>query len=327
MRHYCAVVPFYLQKGDKLKGIEKDGLSFKTPSNHILKISAKGSFYIASINGSGTENEALDHIGLIKKYLWWVSLRSGMKLIIEKGLQEPFYCDAPERVHRNLFGKDGVVNAVLSGLQPFVLLQGSNYSIVHGNNLNIVMGYGHARFENTLSELTSDFLNINVDSKLVLALELHNNLYEETSLTARFLLMNSLLEALLEDHKRPNQICSVIDEIKEYLNGKITEHEGAEEIEEQLQSLSKQIGLLKRQSVRFSLANLTKKCFNLLNRDDYVEYERFAKKAYDIRSKLVHQGHVSDEELRGAAEHLNEITDVILRAMVLHPASFPHATI
>jgi hypothetical protein len=324
-QQYTLVVPFQIMLGDKLSNVDRDGFELSLPSGRTIKLRNYGDFCDITTNGFESVQVAEKHFNSVLLYIYWLSLTTNFKVSINKSFQKPYYPKDPEKAYENHFlRKGGRIDAMVFNLEPYAIKTGAKVSMMHGHPVNITLGHGTEKMLKALNELDlgeSEAL-ICSDEKLMLALELYNNLTEEKTLASKFLQMNSVVESLLEPKGKPEQILKLIKNFNGQIDEAIQSAKNDHKSIEQLKGFKQGLGNMRKESIRSSLAALTEQAFDILGKSDGDQYGIKCKKAYDVRSHLVHNGSVDQSILSVAYKDLKEVVESILRAKVLHYSKF-----
>ncbi len=143
---------------------------------------------------------------------------------------------------------------------------------VHGN---VTIGVPANRFDVALSKA----INVNISEKHLLALELYNMSRFESSLRARLITLVTAVESLIKRQEiAPAMLCH-IDKLIQYS----LESEESQLSEDQKRSIIKSLEDLKKESIARS-------CRQFVKRHMANEAKDFFHSAYDIRSRMLHDG-------------------------------------
>jgi hypothetical protein len=324
-QQYTLVVPFQIMLGDKLNNVDRDGFELNLPSGRIIKLSNFDHYCDITMNGFESVQEAEQNFNSVLLYIYWISLTTNFKVLINKKFQKPYYPEDPEKAYENAFQrKDGRIDACVCNLEPYVVESGFKVTMMYAHPAKITLGHRTEKMVNALNELELDETEALIcsDEKLMLALELYNNLTEEKTLVSKFLQMNSVAESLLEPRGKPEQILELLDIFGGQIDKATESARSDSESVDQLNGLKQGLRFMRKESIRSSLATLTEQAFDILGRTDGVHYGVRCKKAYDVRSNLVHKGAVGQDKLQAAYQDLKEVVESILRAKILHYSKF-----
>jgi hypothetical protein len=144
-------------------------------------------------------------------------------------------------------------------------------------------------------------LDLKLNRKLTLALELYNSSYYEASLKARFLTLIIAVEALADQKRLSNGLIQLLDELIDLTKQKISGTAA--------DSLADRIGNLKRESI-------SKSCSNLIESYLGKEDTKFFKDCYEVRSCLMHNGIIKDPKDFGSkVPKLDKLISKLLLSM------------
>lgn len=322
---YTLVVPFQIMLGDKLNNVDRDGFEFNLPNGRIIKLRNFDDYCDITTSGFESAQVAEKHFNSVLLYIYWISLTTNFKVSINKNFQKPYYPEDPEKAYDNTFErKGGRIDASVCGLEPYVMESGFKVSTMYGHPVNITLGHSTEKMVNALNELDLGETEALIcsDEKLMLALELYNNLTEEKTLASKFLQMTSVAESLLEPKGKPEEILKLMDIFDGQIDEAIESAQNEYKSIDQLNRLKQGLVFMRKDSIRSSLAILTEKVFDILGKSDGAYYGVKCKKAYDVRSQLVHKGTVDQDKLKAAYHDLKEVVESILRAKILHYSKF-----
>jgi len=155
------------------------------------------------------------------------------------------------------------------------------------SNPRVVARMSLDKFAEVLNKgLNSNYLP---DEKLIRAIELYNSTryLSRINISGRFILQVSAIECLIDQESVSKDIIDILDRaIKEVCNSKIDKNEK--------DSIQGSLRFLKKESIKRSGKNLIRELFkNSGESFSNLAPEEFFSKAYDLRSKLVHEGRTS----------------------------------
>lgn len=166
------------------------------------------------------------------------------------------------------------------------------YSEEHPTSCTSISSVGliNAKGADLFSDEVCMILNekINIDGQVKLAMELMASSFFESSPHARFLSLILAAESILRPDDRLNEVKDLVDELKER-----TKKSGIADPEKN--SILGSLNWLYKDSISQSLRKMAVRHLPDKNYGGMVS-EKFIKKCYEARSKLVHKGAVSSEE-------------------------------
>ena len=321
---YTLRFPFRLAPGQEFSNLDQPyevdcfGLS--------LRLGSKGGLYFFSIAGFPGEDEGKAFIPKLWAGLMWALLHQGVAPDAELSPQNIKYIDNPteaaENFSRSLGLKLEKLDGILDGSRPVVYDSDKVVRFLTGQQVSLRLGFPPDKTFTFVHEALSlpHPEAVLSDAKLRVALDLYNAFFSETSANARFLTLNMVLEALAPSE--PKHQCAVdainrwVDEIRKLQEAVKPDSEEWHTYD----SLIREIGFRKEKSIRSSIRNLVYLTLHPSD-PDAVALSRQAVTLYDMRSRLVHDGHVPGEDLGQAVTSIREIVFRVLKARFLKVAS------
>ena len=294
-----------------------------------LRLGSQSGFYFFSVGEFPDEEAGNGFIPRLWAGLMWALLHQGVSPVAELSPQKLKYTDDPiaaaENISRSLGIKVAKLDGILDGSRPAVydsskvvkVMTGQNASLMHGFAPDITVAFVDEALSLPHPEA------ILSDTKLKVALDLYNAFFREASTNARFLTLNMVLEALApSEHKHRSALDAIdrwIGEIKQLQEAASEESDEWEAYD----SLIREVGFRRERSIRSSIRSLVR--LTLSPSDPEAEaLAREAVRLYDVRSRLVHDGHVPGEDLGQAVTMIREIARRVLKARFLQVASEPN---
>lgn len=154
-------------------------------------------------------------------------------------------------------------------------------------------------------------LNLKLSDKQRLALELYGNSYYEYSARAQFLTLIMAIESLVKRKKLSNNICDVIDKLKQF----VKDSDAISEIEKN--SISERLSQdLKKQTITELVEEIVK---THLDGKEYgyfpekgISYpSEFVTSCYKVRNKLVHDGFIDEKLFPSGINNFEELTRLL----------------
>lgn len=252
-----------------LRSSNKDIVYTLYPSDKEKSLKDSSEFIIKGV-GSSTEEEAREEGMKVKNALMWFGInnRLGVNFIKSTGKSSNF-------LKKELFDKFGVTVLDDNGLNIYPENDESTVFISFSGE-----GYGIHKPLKPFAETFQNGLNIELNKKKKLSLELYNASHFESSIRAKFLTLIIAIESLISPIKKSDEAVKFIESLIE---------QTGQQAREDIKSLVDRLGDLKIESISSSAKSLVKKHL------EYKQYdgnsaEGFFKKCYDIRKKLVHDG-------------------------------------
>lgn len=147
------------------------------------------------------------------------------------------------------------------------------------------------------------YLNLNLNERELLTLEMFTSSFFEKTNSAKFLKLMICIESLLDVSEKDNEIKDMIDHLIEYVNKSKMD-------DLKRNSLSSAIGKLKKESiteagVRLSNEYLLNRQYHNMNPGDFFKH------CYSLRSDLLHNGNISPEVDNVFGDLVNFAGDII----------------
>jgi hypothetical protein len=325
---YILRFPFRLAPGQEFSKLDQPydaeclGLS--------LRLGSQSGLYFFSVGEFPDEEAGNRFIPKLWAGLMWSLLHQGVSPIAELSPQNIKYTEDPiapgENISRSLSLKVDKLDGILNGVSPAVYESNKVVKVMTGQNVTLLQGFAPDRtvaFMNEALSLPRPEAVLS-DTKLKVALDLYNAFFREASTNARFLTLNIVLEALapseLKHQSALDAIDHWIDDIKELQKAAVPESEEWEAYD----SLKREVGFRREKSIRSSIRSLVR--LSLSPSDPEADaLSREAVRLYDVRSRLVHDGHVPGVDLSQAVTRIREIDFRVLRARFLQVASEPES--
>ena len=317
---YTLTLPFRLPVG---QAVGQDEATTKL-GNLTYSLTTNGPYCVLTAHGFFSEREARDHIYRIWAGLMWLLLNRELSPNAVLEAQSVTYTTDPIKAARNLsanFGLsiDGPVDGLIDGSRPAVFPTDKRFRTITGGDATLTVTTARSTILASLSEgvafpRSDELID---DDKLRVALELYGAYFTESSSNARFLTLVMALEALAIGAPRPQRVLDLIDQWKTQVDSVLSDGGWAREELESLDALRRELFFRKEDSIRKQIYNLV--VFTLQQADDpeAEELAQRAKKLYDLRSELVHNGKLPDVKLSFGVTEAKLITQRVLRARYL----------
>jgi hypothetical protein len=323
-KKYILRFPFRLAPGQEFSKLDQPyddeclGLS--------LRLGSVSGYYFFSIGEFLDEETGNRFIPKLWAGLMWALLHQGVSPIAELLPQNISYHEDPflagENISKALSFRVDKLDAILDGASPAVYGSDKVVKVMTGGNATSLHGFAPDRtvafINDALSFPRPEAVLSN--TKLKVALDLYNAFFREASTNARFLTLNMVLEALAPSELKHQSARDAIDrwvgEIKE-----LQRASGSGSVEwEAYDSLIREVGFRKEKSIRSSIRSLVRLTLGPTD-PEAEDLSREAVRLYDVRSRLVHDGHVPGEDLGQAVTRIREICFRVLKASFVRAAS------
>ena len=308
---YTLRFPFRLASGQEIINLEQPYEVEHTGIYLQLRAASGMYYFLAELFPDEQAGKAF--IPKLWAGLMWALLNRGLAPAVNPSPQNIRYFDNPQAVAKNLGLKAQKIDSILNDSCPAVYETDKSVSMIFGHQARLTQGFNPENIVSFIKEALSlpHPENILSDKKLKVALDLYNAFFWESSVNARFLTLNMALEALApQEFKHQYAIDAITRWIAEIEQLILSVDPDSEEFFA-YESLKREIGFRKEQSIRSSIRNLVGS--TLKGTDPEAEVlARRAVHLYDIRSRLVHDGHVPGEDL---GQNINELRDIAFRVL------------
>jgi hypothetical protein len=295
---------------------ETGGLSFSLVS--------RSPYCILTVNGFQSAENASNYTNKVWAGLMWNLLERGLAPSANLTPQEVTYTDDPMKAAENLsrsFGIpiDGPVDGLIDGASPAVYetskimrtITGGDATVLVTSKTSIVL---EKLVEGATFARSGELIS---DEKLKVALELYGAYFTESSGNAKFLSLIMALEALTTGEARPRIIQELFVSWEAHAKALISDGMVDAESKEALSAIVKEMLHKKEDSLRSQIRRLVRTCLTEHGAPDAVETSRKALNLYDLRSTLVHTGHLPADSLAIALAEAKEIVHRVLRGLYL----------
>lgn len=317
---YTLQVPFQLAPMHQLAAegldvpLSLDSLSVELAENkglHLLRVlgfasEAEAAAYLPKLHG------ALLRLTLVKR----LSLRSNVLL------QQPKRLDPPQEVKPES-SLSGLMEAV--GWTHIDAWVDPSPAVVIPEHLRVLeAGAGNVNVFITMNvpdvlRALKEGLDVAMpegaaaDERLALAVDLFAASLWDNTPRARVVSLSTTLEALLEPEVVPQYVAEAIDELLDAFTKRRRGRVESLECKEEFDRLRSRLANLKDESISRRLRGLAASYAESLARDP-GELARGVAHVYDVRSKILHEGQASQDDVSKAAAWLQEVVPEILLA-------------
>jgi hypothetical protein len=321
---YTLRFPFRLAAGQKFSNLDEPYVCEHSDLN--LKLGEQSGLYFFSVGVFPDEEAGKAFIPKLWAGLMWALLHQGLSPEANLSPQDIRYSEDPCETARNVsksLGLKGVkLDGILDGSLPAVYSSDKVVRIFTGYPVSLLSGFPADKTTAFISEVLvmPHPECVVTNGKLKVALDLYNAFFRETSANARFLSLNMALEALAPSELKHQCVAEAID--RWVAEGKKLQEAVQPDSEEWLayDSLIREICFRKEKSIRSRIRNLVVSTLRASDPDAEI-LSRQTIQFYDLRSRLVHDGHVQGDGLDQAVTKMREIVFRVLRAKFLQVAS------
>lgn len=326
---YSLHVPLVLASGRKFNFEgqrhigEIDGLTLILEKHHYL--------YSLKISAFDSVSEAQEFLEKILASLRWISLKYNLGIKFPKEIQELRIYEKPiwvaeesnmyELVHSA--GWDAV-DGDYDVDKLAVIPEHKRLTRWEPGHATITLGHAPEAFINDLKQcLQFPFLkNIIVHKKLCLAIELYAAYPFEVTSSGKFVKLITVLESLLPDISIPDDSLTLLIRAKGVMKEERKTIKAAGGNTESIDHLISRLGGLSKQSIGYSIgsyvSNLLEEFPDLGSSEEIVPR---LKSAYNIRSRLLHDGEVDEDALKANISLLSDLIPKMLTKLFLKYAN------
>jgi hypothetical protein len=316
---YTLRFPFRLPAG---QSIEVKETQFDV-GNLRWSLVRQNDWFVAKIEGFGSEAEAQAYVTTVWTALKWVQIHAGLAIEATLNINNVIYAADPEKAASNLaksFGLpiEGRADGLVDGSAASIYPTEKKIFTITGGDARVTMITAAERVIELLREGVQ-FPNRAIfldDAKLRVAIDLYAAHFSETSINARFLTLVMALEALTKGEKRPKTVLDLLARWGKELDEQKAESKGDLECLAALESLGRELVFRRESSIRNQIRSLVKTTLTEAGDADAEAVAKKALKIYDHRSTLVHDGTLDPLLLSDSFSEARSIVERVLRARV-----------
>uniref|UniRef100_A0A7C4RQG6 Uncharacterized protein n=1 Tax=Desulfatirhabdium butyrativorans TaxID=340467 RepID=A0A7C4RQG6_9BACT len=234
------------------------------------------------------------------------------------------YAEDPNKAAENLsknFGLpiDGPVDGLIDGSRPAVYPTSKRLRTLTAGDVSFKLTTPRTSALAALAEGSSFPRSDQLirDDKLRVAFELYGAYFTESSNNARFLTLVMSLEAMAIGTARPTLVLELLDSWKKQVEQILSERQLSPEEVASLESLNRELLFRREDSIRRQIYNLVLSTLQSANDADAERLAQRAKRLYDLRSELVHEGRLPEETLTMAVSDAKPLVQRLLRVRYL----------
>lgn len=326
---YLLYIPFTFSPGRELSNVDID--KNQNIDGHEIGFEKNQNYYALTFGPFKTEEQANSYYPKIKSALLWVSLKYLIGISTPSKLTAVSIMDAPTPIPdkgpikeiADVVGWDateGHYDADKSVARP------DHKKLIRWEmgQANVIAGLGANNFIACIREALSfpNPENIQIDSKLQLAIELYSSYFFEQSHEAKFIKLVTVLEALVPEYLTEEPANSLAQEINNLIKAKRNEYSKESDEWKELDQFLSRAGQLKclsiGRSLRIYIGGVIKEHPTLGENEDVMSK---LKDLYNIRSKLLHEGTGDHEEIKDGVNFLNNFVPKLLETLYRNKAS------
>ena len=326
---YTLQVPFQFSSSHTLRN-DSEGRTLVF-GDLVIEIAENQGIQLLRVSGFRTSADAEAFLPRLQGALLRLTVVKRLSLRANLDLQAPKLHDPPIDVRNNPnFGNimeqrgwthvDGWVDPT-----PTVVIPEHLRLVELGaGSMKVTLGMPVSMFLTTLQEglvlLSPE--NIAANERLALAVDLYAASLSDVASTARVISLSTTLEALLQPETVKPAVVAHIDALLKELEQRRGQQDESVEDREELNRFRSRLSSLKDESISRRLRALVVSHHQVLG-ETADEAHRNMKAAYDIRSKLLHEGHADTADIGLAVNWLQAAVPKILEALISQACQAP----
>lgn len=315
---FCIRLPFVLQPTRAINGLEQP-LAFSVGS-YSAQLQAQGAGYLLTLKGFPSEPAAADFVPNI-----W----SGLATLTAQGsacsasfapsnvtrLDDPTL--AGENFRKSLPGLaiPGPVHGFADAEGPVVYREDEKVLFFGAGNATFRIGVNPV---GVISDLARGLLAPNAsaaysDPRFRTAVDLYVASYYEASATAQLLISAMVLEVIAPPAQKHVLALAFLDQWDAQLVAQLQSYLPGTEETEALQSLRREVCFRREQSIRSRIRGYVTSQLGEAGVPNAQDLGLKARRAYDVRSTLAHEGRVDESEASEALAALRQLVPALIR--------------
>jgi hypothetical protein len=316
---FIAYLPFTLAPGAKINISEKEK-SFEY-SGQAITIHLSDHIYALTSGPYKSDDEGQKALEVLRSALLWLSLKKEIGVSYPKTTSQPKLHKHDEITEKNglqemcnSFGW-GSVDGSYEAREAQVIPDHLKLIKFMGGQVSMALGIPAKNIIELLQETYFSERSVNVinNEKLRLAIEIYASYRFEVSDHAKLIRLVSSLEAITPSREVPEYSKKAIDQANQIIKSKRNEYKQGSREWKDIDRILSRLGNLKEESIGEGMRQFVREAIS--GNEDIGKQKEVLEKlkiAYDMRSKLLHEGHIDDKKLRGALEFLQDFVPKIL---------------
>jgi hypothetical protein len=270
-----------------------------------------------------TQDAAAAFVPRLRGALAWMCLRLGIGVVVEDHFDDVAYSDDPVKAAENLASamdipNTGPVHGIANGNLPSILPIGKNIRQSLTFAPAVVQTLGRKTLEEPfvnglLNSATSVLFS---DERLRTAVELFCDSHRESSIRSRFLTLVMALEVMAEPAEKHEVVQRLLTDTIANIQALRDTYDGDSDEAAALQSLERELTFRREESIGSALRGLVRKTLGFLPQNELRERVKDMVLVYDLRSRLVHTGHLSTADLRKGHKLARRLVIDLLEARI-----------
>jgi hypothetical protein len=321
---YTLRFPFTLPPGREIAVAETpgelDGLEYR--------LSKQDRFYVLTLSGFASEESAQAYLKDIRAALIWLLLHTGIAANGEFEPQPVAYSDDPHQWAVNLslsFRRqiDGPVDALVDGARPAVYVTGNRIRLLTPGLVSVVM---ITPAEIVMTHFAAGIgiensTRVVEDPKLLTAFELFAAYFTEASGNARFLTLVMAIETLATGVQRTRLVLDLLEKWKQKADEALKTVAPDSDDAASLQAVCGELLIRRKDSIGRQVRNVIFTTLTMNGDADAAEAVKRVVRLYKLRSRLVHKGSLTSQELNEGMTDAKNLVERVLRARFLLTAA------
>jgi hypothetical protein len=317
---YTLRFPFTLLAGREIQGTDTAGELQRLK----YRFAKQGRLYILTFSGFPTAEAAKEYLNSMRAGLIWVLLQTGLAVDAVFEPQQVTYTDDPMQAASNLSQSlnveiEGPVDALLDGQRPAIYASEKRVRVLVGHPPSVILSTPVEVVLKHFSEglRIKDSTRVVGNQKLLTAFDLYAAYFTETSLNARFLTLIMALETLATGVERTRLVLDLLEKWRKEAESILLTIAPDSDDAASLQGMSRELLFRREDSIRRQMRNLVLTILTESGDTDALEAAKQAVRLYDLRSTLVHEGTIPEQELSQSLTAAKNLVERVLRAQFL----------
>lgn len=317
--NYTLQFPFEISPGREISGCDKD-FDF-TLLGYPATITMKGKRYIIKLSSIQSKDLAAELTPRLWTGLAWLLVNLDIGFIANIDPLDVIAVKDPQQVGENIartlgHSKSERINGWARPESPSIFLSDQNIWSVDLGETNVIISPPIEMVSMCLDTGVSatNSAEITSDLRLRTALDLYSSSFYEYSGQARLLILTMVLETLTFPIRKPEIALTFIDkwnrEIEEVIK---STREGTKE-HLGLVSLQRELCFRRDLSIRSQVRSMVESTLENSGHNDAKSVAQMAIDVYDVRSELIHEGLLTDQELGEACMNARKVVKLVLEA-------------
>lgn len=279
-------------------------------------------YLVLSLEGFETEQAAQGALPYAWSVVALTSVRSRMGFSCIDQLDTVVYAEDPDAAGANLermgLRNVGPVHGLVNGNWPAAVPVDKNIRYATAGDLTVVTTSSADSLVDSMSNLLAhgDPTLLFHDERFRLAAELWMAHYQEKTSRAKFLTLVTAIEILAPPVNKHPKALQLLDSWRRHLKELLESCQSGSEEEASYEALERELFFRREQSIRGRVRSYVRDTLMDSRPEEYEELARAALFAYDLRSKLVHDGTLERSRLASGYEAATRVLGALLESAV-----------